>query len=70
MKWVDENRALAVRTNADTPRDAKQAVIFGAEGIGLCRTEHMFFEKDRIFSMRKMILADKVEDRRKALAEN
>ncbi len=69
MKWVDENRALAVRTNADTPRDAKQAVIFGAEGIGLCRTEHMFFEKDRIFSMRKMILADKVEDRRKALAE-
>lgn len=69
MKWVDENRALSVRTNADTPRDAKQAVIFGAEGIGLCRTEHMFFEKDRIFSMRKMILADKVEDRRKALAE-
>lgn len=69
MKWVDENRALEVRTNADTPRDAKQAVIFGAQGIGLCRTEHMFFEKDRIFSMRKMILADKVEDRRKALAE-
>lgn len=69
MKWVDENRALKVRTNADTPRDAKQAVIFGAEGIGLCRTEHMFFDKDRIFSMRKMILADKVEDRVAALAE-
>lgn len=69
MGWVDENRTLKVRTNADTPRDAKQAVVFGAEGIGLCRTEHMFFEKDRIFSMRKMILADKQEDRRKALAE-
>ena len=69
MKWVDENRALHVRTNADTPRDAKQAVIFGAEGIGLCRTEHMFFDKDRIFSMRKMILADKKEDRVSALAE-
>ena len=69
MGWVDENRKLKVRTNADTPRDAKQAVEFGAEGIGLCRTEHMFFEKDRIFSMRKMILADKVEDRVAALAE-
>ena len=69
MKWVDENRALKVRTNADTPRDAKQAKIFGAQGIGLCRTEHMFFDKDRIFSMRKMILADKLEDREAALAE-
>ncbi len=69
MGWVDEMRALKVRTNADTPRDAKQAVIFGAEGIGLCRTEHMFFDKDRIFSMRKMILADTVEGRREALAE-
>jgi len=69
MAWVDENRALKVRTNADNPRDSKQAVEFGAEGIGLCRTEHMFFEKDRIFSMRKMILADKVEYRRAALAE-
>ena len=69
MKWVDEYRTLKVRTNADTPRDAKQAVDFGAEGIGLCRTEHMFFEKDRIFSMRKMILADKVEDRVAALSE-
>ena len=69
MGWVDQYRALKVRTNADTPRDAKQAKIFGAEGIGLCRTEHMFFAKDRIFSMRKMILADKVEDREAALAE-
>jgi len=69
MKWVDENRALKVRTNADTPRDANQAKIFGAEGIGLCRTEHMFFDKDRIFSMRKMILADTVEQREAALAE-
>ena len=69
MRWVDENRALKVRTNADTPRDAKQARIFGAQGIGLCRTEHMFFDKDRIFSMRKMILADTLEDREAALAE-
>ena len=69
MKWVDENRALKVRTNADTPRDANQAKIFGAQGIGLCRTEHMFFDKDRIFSMRKMILADTKEDREAALAE-
>ena len=69
MGWVDEMRALKVRTNADTPRDAKQAVIFGAQGIGLCRTEHMFFDKDRIYSMRKMILADTVEGRREALAE-
>ena len=69
MKWVDASRKLRIRTNADTPRDAKQAVDFGAEGIGLCRTEHMFFEKDRIFSMRKMILADNVEDRKAALAE-
>ena len=69
MKWVDENRALKIRTNADTPRDANQARIFGAEGIGLCRTEHMFFDKDRIFSMRKMILADTVEQRIAALDE-
>ena len=69
MQWVDEARVLKVRTNADTPRDAKQAKEFGAEGIGLCRTEHMFFDKDRIFSMRKMILADTVEERRSALAE-
>jgi len=69
MSWVDEYRDLKVRTNADTPRDAKQAKIFGAQGIGLCRTEHMFFAKDRIFSMRKMILADTVEEREAALAE-
>ena len=69
MKWVDEKRNLAVRTNADTPRDAKQAKDFGAQGIGLCRTEHMFFDKDRIFSMRKMILADTLEERKAALAE-
>ena len=69
MKWVDENRALDVRTNADNPRDAAQAKAFGAQGIGLCRTEHMFFEKDRIFSFRKMILADTVEQRVAALGE-
>ncbi|MBO7535831.1 MAG: pyruvate, phosphate dikinase, partial [Bacilli bacterium] len=69
MAWVDEKRDLLVRTNADTPRDAKQAKLFGAQGIGLCRTEHMFFDKDRIFSMRKMILADTVEERKAALAE-
>ena len=69
MSWVDEARTLKVRTNADNPRDARQAKEFGAEGIGLCRTEHMFFDKDRIFSMRKMILADKVEERKAALAE-
>ena len=69
MAWVDAARTLKVRTNADNPRDAKIAKEFGAQGIGLCRTEHMFFEKDRIFSMRKMILADNVEDRKAALAE-
>ncbi len=69
MSWVDAARTLKVRTNADTPRDAKQAKEFGAEGIGLCRTEHMFFDKDRIFSMRKMILADTVEERKAALNE-
>ena len=69
MGWVDAARTLKVRTNADTPRDAKQAKEFGAQGIGLCRTEHMFFDKDRIFSMRKMILADTVEEREAALAE-
>ena len=69
MKWVDERRTLKVRTNADSPRDAQQAKDFGAEGIGLCRTEHMFFAKDRIFSMRKMILAETKEEREAALAE-
>jgi pyruvate,orthophosphate dikinase len=67
MLWVDRIRALGVRTNADTPRDARVARDFGAEGIGLCRTEHMFFEADRIKAVRQMILADDVEGRRKAL---
>ena len=69
MELADKYRTLSIRTNADTPRDALQAAEFGAEGIGLCRTEHMFFEKDRIFHMRKMILADKVEEREAALNE-
>lgn len=67
MGWVDEIRKLKVRTNADTPRDAKQAVEFGAEGIGLCRTEHMFFAEDRILAVREMIIAKTEEERRKAL---
>ncbi|ASW43655.1 pyruvate, phosphate dikinase [Clostridium isatidis] len=67
MGWADEIRKLKVRTNADTPRDTKQAVEFGAEGIGLCRTEHMFFAEDRIMAVREMIVAKNEEDRRKAL---
>jgi pyruvate,orthophosphate dikinase len=67
MSWADEIRTLKVRTNADSPRDAKQAVDFGAEGIGLCRTEHMFFDADRIPAFRKMIVATNEADRRKAL---
>ena len=69
MGWADEIRSLMVRTNADTPRDTAQAVKFGAEGIGLCRTEHMFFEADRIMAIRKMIVAKTEEERRAALAE-
>ena len=69
MEAADKYRRLHIRTNADTPRDAQQAAKFGDEGIGLCRTEHMFFDKDRIFHMRKMILSNTVEDREKALAE-
>ncbi|GAA0856771.1 MULTISPECIES: pyruvate, phosphate dikinase [Clostridium] len=69
MEWVDSIRKLKVRTNADTPRDAKQAVEFGAEGIGLCRTEHMFFAEDRILAVREMIIAKNEEDRRKALSK-
>ena len=69
MTWVDAVRTLKVRTNADTPRDTKKAVEFGAEGIGLCRTEHMFFEADRIAAVREMILADTVEQRKVALAK-
>ncbi len=67
MAWADEIRTLKVRTNADTPRDARQAMQFGAEGIGLCRTEHMFFEPDRIFAFRQMIVSSNVEQRKKAL---
>ncbi|MDD2447673.1 MAG: pyruvate, phosphate dikinase [Tissierellia bacterium] len=69
MDWVDETRRLKVRTNADSPRDAAQAVKFGAEGIGLCRTEHMFFEEARIPAVRRMIVSDTLEDRREALDE-
>ncbi|MCB1970603.1 MAG: pyruvate, phosphate dikinase [Geminicoccaceae bacterium] len=68
MGWADEVRRLGVRTNAETPLDARAALRFGAEGIGLCRTEHMFFQEDRIVAMREMILASNVEGRKKALA--
>ena len=67
MSWADDAKVLRVRTNADTPKDAIQARKFGAEGIGLCRTEHMFFERDRIFNFRKMICATTLEEREKAL---
>ncbi|MBU2552295.1 MAG: pyruvate, phosphate dikinase [Proteobacteria bacterium] len=69
MKWVDQIRRLKVRTNADTPHDAKVARDFGAEGIGLCRTEHMFFEGERIDAVREMILAEDTKGRQKALAK-
>ena len=69
MGWADKYRKLQVWTNADTPRDAKQGRSFGAQGIGLCRTEHMFFEETRIKAMREMIVADNTEDRKKALAK-
>ncbi|MDD2575567.1 MAG: pyruvate, phosphate dikinase, partial [Acholeplasmataceae bacterium] len=69
MAWADKYRALDVRTNADNPRDAKVAYDFGAQGIGLCRTEHMFFEADRIKPMREMILSSTKEEREKALAK-
>ena len=67
MEWADSIRTLKVRTNADTPADARQAIEFGAEGIGLCRTEHMFFEEERIPAIRRMIVADSEEERRAAL---
>lgn len=67
MEWSDEIRTLGVRTNADNPRDSRAAVKFGAEGIGLCRTEHMFFDEERINVVREMILAENVEDRKSAL---
>ena len=69
MGWADEIRKLKVRTNADTPRDANQAVEFGAEGVGLCRTEHMFFAEDRIMAVRQMITSKDVEQRKVALAK-
>jgi len=69
MEWADEMRVLGVRTNADTPHDSKAAVDFGAEGIGLCRTEHMFFDEDRISIVRRMIVARDTEDRIDALDE-
>src|SRR5213082_1590543 len=69
MRWADEFRSLGVRTNADTPEQVKNAVEFGAEGIGLCRTEHMFFEGDRIDAMREMILAGTKDERARALAK-
>ena len=69
MQWADEIRRMKVRTNADTPKEAKAARSFGAEGIGLCRTEHMFFEGDRIRPVREMIIADSEEERREALAK-
>ena len=67
MGWADEIRKLGVRTNADTPKDTRQAIHFGAEGIGLCRTEHMFFAEDRIVAVREMIVAKSLEQREKAL---
>ena len=69
MEWADKARALKVRTNADNPKDAKNAFNFGAEGVGLCRTEHMFFEADRIPAVREMIVSTSVEERKKALAK-
>ena len=69
MDWVDNIRTMGVRTNADSPRDALQALEFGAEGIGLCRTEHMFFDQARISSVRKMILSNTIEQRKSALDE-
>ena len=69
MSWADEVRVLKVRTNADTPHDARKAIELGAEGIGLTRTEHMFFEEDRIPAMREMILSDNLEQRRTALSK-
>jgi pyruvate,orthophosphate dikinase len=69
MKWADQHRKLKIRTNADSPADSLKALEFGAEGIGLCRTEHMFFGEDRIAAVREMILSDTVEGRKKALAK-
>ncbi len=70
MAWADKKRRLEVRTNAETPLDARAALGFGAEGIGLCRTEHMFFQEDRILAMREMILSSDVEGRKRALGQD
>ena len=69
MSWADKYRKLKVRTNSETPADTKIARDFGAEGIGLCRTEHMFFDEKRIISVREMILSKTLDDRKKALAK-
>merc|ERR1711991_96062 len=69
MKWADERRRLGVRANAETTTDAQVALDFGAEGIGLCRTEHMFFDAGRIIAMRQMIMANDTEGREAALAK-
>jgi len=69
MGWADEVRTLGIRTNADNPTDSETAIKFGAEGIGLCRTEHMFFEPERILAIREMIFADSLEDREKAIVK-
>jgi hypothetical protein len=69
MKWCDQATRMSVRTNADNPEQTQNAIAFGAVGIGLCRTEHMFFEGDRIDAMREMILAETLEDRKAALAK-
>ena len=69
MKLADKYRTLGIRTNADQPDQVENAIAFGAEGIGLCRTEHMFFEGDRIVAVREMILAESQDDRKKALGK-
>lgn len=69
MLWADAIRKLKIRTNADTPKDALTAIEFGAEGIGLCRTEHMFFKKERIFRVRQMIISSSEQERKAALKE-
>src|SRR5207302_5674224 len=69
MDWCGKVTRMQVRTNADTPEQTAHAIAFGATGIGLCRTEHMFFEGNRIDAMREMILSEKIEDRKKALAK-
>ena len=70
MKWADQFRKLKVRTNAETEADSKTAREFGAEGIGLCRTEHMFFDEERILSVRQMILSKSKEDRNQCVIKN